>query len=161
MIPQSVFIFNLVVSKVQVMEFFIFLKFYFFRLTLKEPNLSKNKMVNFIQIKNKYFQYFPNIFIAIVQRSHVAAGSAKEEKISTVSMAWVDKAYLLPAAPVPCRILPSKIKPKPSPPFRFHAEFLHRKPCPGRFLKRPAQNFVTSCPAPLRLLSTFQDFSVE
>jgi len=68
MISPSVFIFNLVISKLKVVKFSKFFEIYFFRLTLKEPILLILFVwVNFIQIKNKDFQYFSNIFVAIVQ----------------------------------------------------------------------------------------------
>jgi hypothetical protein len=68
MISPSVFIFNLVVSKLKVVKFSKFFEIYLFRLTLKEPILLNLFVwVNFVQIKNKDFQYFSNIFVAIVQ----------------------------------------------------------------------------------------------
>ncbi len=56
----SVFIFNFVVSKLQVLKFSKLFEINFLRLTLKEPILSKTNWVISIQIKNKCFQYFPN-----------------------------------------------------------------------------------------------------
>jgi len=39
----------------------------FFKINIKKTNSPKRNWINFIQIKNKDFQYFPNIFIIIVQ----------------------------------------------------------------------------------------------
>jgi hypothetical protein len=62
MILPSVFIFNLVISKLKVVKFSKFFEIYFFRLTLKEPILLILFVwVNIIQMKNKDFQYFSNI----------------------------------------------------------------------------------------------------
>jgi hypothetical protein len=68
MIPPNVFIFNLVVSKLYVVKFAKFFENLFFQINTKRKNSPKKKnRVNFIQIKNKDFQYFPNIFVALVQ----------------------------------------------------------------------------------------------
>jgi hypothetical protein len=63
MISPNVFIFNLVASKLKIVKFSKFFEFFFLRLTLKEPILLILFVwVNFIQIKNKDFQYFSYIF---------------------------------------------------------------------------------------------------
>jgi len=64
-----VFLFSkLVISKLKVVKFSEFFEIHFFRLTLKESILLIFLIVwvNFIQMKNKDFQYFSNIFVAIV-----------------------------------------------------------------------------------------------
>jgi hypothetical protein len=66
MIPPSVFYFQSGGFKNLGNGIFYFFENLFFQINTKRTNSLIIVLVNLIQIKNKYFQYFPNVFVAIV-----------------------------------------------------------------------------------------------